>query len=231
MFRSVQNDFFNHWSREMAYVLGYFAADGAMIKNNRGAHFIEFHSTDKYLIETVRKIIKSEHHIGVRNRKEKNPKWKTAYRLQIGSAEMFEDLSRLGFTQNKSKTLKLPAIPTRYVGDFVRGYFDGDGNIYFKKHFVKARNKRKWIFSSRFTSGCKKYLQNLHTSLRKHGIEKGFILNKSRKSGFDLVFSHRDSLALYRLMYNTAADTGFYLPRKYKIFQKAIRTLYPNLRL
>ena len=37
----------------MAYVLGFFAADGTMIANNRGAHFIEFHSTDKQLLKQV----------------------------------------------------------------------------------------------------------------------------------------------------------------------------------
>ena len=29
-------------------------------------------------------------------------------------------------------------------------------------------------------------------------------------------------------MYDTVPATGLYLPRKYKIFQKAIKTLYPD---
>ncbi len=215
----------------MAYVLGYFAADGTMIKNNRGAHFIEFHSIDKVLIEIVRSALRSGHKIGVRLRREKNKHWKTAYRLQIGSKAMFIDLSTHGFTRNKSTTIAFPSVPSKYLPDFVRGYFDGDGNVYFKKHYVAARKKRKWIFSSRFTSGSKKFLVTLHTALRGCGIERGFIISKTQHSGYELVLSHRDSLALYRLMYNTAPDTGFFLPRKYKLFQKAIRNLYPTMRV
>ena len=230
MYREVNNDFFKYWSSEMAYVLGYFAADGAMIKNNRGAYFIEFHSTDRILIEIVRTAFKSNHHVGVRDRSKKNKNWKAVYRLQIGSKVMFADLTRLGFIQNKSNTIKFPDIPMEFLADFVRGYFDGDGSVHFKKYWIKARNKKRWVFSSRFTSGCKKYLSDLHRSLKRYGIENGFIIAKSNQSGYELVLSHRDSLALYRLMYNTAPDTGFYLPRKYKIFQKAIRTLYPNMR-
>lgn len=231
MYRSLDHDFFKHWSHEMAYVLGYFAADGTMLRNKRGAHFIEFHSTDKCLIEIVRSVLKSGHRIGVRKRGIKNPKWKTAYRLQVGSKEIFSDLSELGFVQNKSLIVALPVIPARYFQDFVRGNFDGDGNVYFKKHWVKARKKKKWIFSCRFTSGCKKFLEDMHAILRKHGIKRGFILRKSNKSGYELTLSHRDSLALYRLMYNTALDTGLYLPRKYELFQKALLTLYPELRV
>ena len=70
IFRDVRADFFKSWSKEMAYVLGYFAADGAMIKNKRGAHFIEFHSTDKELIVSVRRVLHSDHKIGVRKPKE-----------------------------------------------------------------------------------------------------------------------------------------------------------------
>ncbi len=50
MHRTLNQDFFKTWSPEMAYVLGYFAADGSMIQNKRGGHFIEFTSTDAVLI-------------------------------------------------------------------------------------------------------------------------------------------------------------------------------------
>ena len=226
MYRPLRHDVFKHWSPRMAYVLGFFAADGTMIANNRGAHFIEFHNTDRILIVKVKEFLGSGHKISGTRR---SPRHKICYRLQIGSKEIFNDLSNLGFVPNKSNVLQLPSIPERYLSHYVRGYFDGDGNVYFKKHWVKGRKKKKWIFTSRFTSGSKQYLIDLHCVLKQHGVERGFIIAKSQHKGHDLVFSHRDSLALYRLMYNTAADTGFFLPRKYKIFQKAIRTLYPAL--
>ena len=226
MFRAVQHDFFKYWSPEMAYVLGYFAADGTMIRNNRGAHFIEFHSTDKRLVIDVKTVLRSEHHIGVRVPSEKYQNHKIAYRLQIGSKEMFADLRKLGFTQNKSNVIEFPTVPERYFGDFVRGYFDGDGNVYFKKHHVKDRKKTKWIFTSRFTCGSLIFLESLLKSLRARGIHGGFITSKSGGSGYDLVLSHHDSVALFHLMYDTVPDGDLRLMRKYDLFRKALRTLY-----
>ena len=228
MFREVDKDFFKRWTPEMAYVLGYFAADGTMFKNRRGGHFIEFHSTDKRLIEITRAALNSNHHIGIRmpgtGKGGKNHK--IGYRLQIGSKEMFADLHNLGFVQNKSLILTLPEIPSKCIADFVRGYFDGDGCIYFKRLKFADRKKPRWIVLSLFTSGSRRFLSNLHDTLKKYGVEGGSLKNKAR--GFELMFSSKDSLALYRLMYNTAPDTGLYLPRKYKLFRKAMRKLYPD---
>jgi len=221
MRRNVNKDFFKTWSPEMAYVFGYFAADGGMTYNARGAYYLEFNSADEALILLVRILLDSNHMISKRVRKKE--KWKQIYRLQIGSKEMFEDLLRLGMTPAKSKTLQFPEVPNRYLKDFVRGYFDGDGCIYFKKHFAKDRSKMRWVFQSRFTSGCRTFLKQLHETLINNGIQKGFIYVKKR--GYDLVFSHHDSIALYNLMYNNA-PAGLQLKRKRDIFEEAIRTLY-----
>ena len=79
---------------------------------------------------------------------------------------------------------------------------------------------------SLFTSGSREFLAALHTLLKEHGIYGGSLKNKER--GFELAFSSKDSLALYTFMYNTAPDTELYLPRKYKLFRKAMRKMYPN---
>jgi hypothetical protein len=46
-----------------------------------------------------------------------------------------------------------------------------------------------------------------------------------KKRGHELVFSHHDSVALYKLMYNNA-DAELFLQRKKEIFEEAIKTLY-----
>ena len=206
----------------MAYVLGLFAADGTMIANNRGAHFIEFHLTDREILVKVRKVLKADHKIAIRDRG--NPNYKLGYRLQIGSKEMFEDLIRLGFTPNKSLVLKMPDVPTQYFRHFVRGYFDGDGCVYFRKHYAKDRSRMKWSFTSRFTCGSKTFLEDLWRMLKGH-VHKGGLYAKSKNSGFELVFSHHDSLALFKFMYNNL-DTDLYLVRKHRLFSKALKTLY-----
>lgn len=123
----------------MAYVLGFFAADGSMLRNKRGAHFIKFWSTDKELVDNIKHFVGAEHKISVRKR---GNGWKTAYRLQLGSKDMFKDLISRGMTPAKSKKIKLPKVPNRYLPHFVRGYFDGDGCVHFGKYW--RRNRDKW---------------------------------------------------------------------------------------
>ncbi|HEY4515250.1 MAG TPA: LAGLIDADG family homing endonuclease [Candidatus Paceibacterota bacterium] len=220
--KDVNRAFFKKWSPEMSYVLGLFAADGTMIANSRGAYFIEFHLTDREVLLKIKKVLKADHKISMRNRH--NPNHKMGYRLQIGSKEMFEDLTNLGFVPNKSLVLKMPSIPTRYIKHFVRGYFDGDGCVYFRQHYAKDRGKMKWSFTSRFTCGSKVFLQDLWRMLGNH-VKKGSLYVKSKNSGYELVFSHLDSLALFKFMYNNL-DTDLYMVRKHRLFAKALKTLY-----
>lgn len=226
MYRDVNKDFFKHWSRDMAYVLGFFAADGFMWKSGRGACFFGFQINDRQLLVDIRHVLSSTHKIAKRHRKIKNPAWNDSYRLQVGSKEMFEDLLLLGMTPVKSHTLVFPQIPEAYFGDFVRGYFDGDGCVYYARLKFADRKRLRKILNSQFISASHTFLVMLHEHLKSHGIVGGVVRKKPR--GFDLSLSFKDSLALYRLMYDTIPATGLFLPRKYKIFCKAIKEMYPH---
>lgn len=67
--RKKDDNFFKKWSPEMAYVIGFFTADGCMIRNKRGAHFIEFQITDKDILIKIRKVLQSNHKISIRKGK------------------------------------------------------------------------------------------------------------------------------------------------------------------
>lgn len=142
----------------------------------------------------------------------------------LGVKEWFIDLTKLGFTQGKSKTLRFPNVPKEFEPSFICGYFDGDGCVYFKELQFSDRPRKRWILMTTFTSGSREFLESLWRVLKKNGISGGSIRQKAR--GFDLALSHRDSLALYKLMYHTGSTTGFFLPRKHLLFEKAIETLY-----
>ena len=199
----------------MVYVLGFFIADGTMIKNKRGAHFIEFDTIDKELLWKIRKSLKSNHKISVRNRSDK---WATSYRLQIGSKVMFGDLMNLGFFPNKSKRINLPDILPKLICHFVRGYFDGDGHVSIAKYRRKDRNNKEALtIISGFTSCAKEFLKNLHSKLKSSANVVGGSLFYSK--GYRLSFSVKDSLALYKFLYRIK-DNNFYLKRKKIIFEK-----------
>lgn len=88
----------------MAYVLGFFAADGNMIRGKRGNHYISFYSCNRELLEKVRKIMGCDHKIY--GKIPRNKKHQICYQIQIGSKELFADLIRLGFTPHKSLNQK-----------------------------------------------------------------------------------------------------------------------------
>lgn len=223
--KALNQYFFKVWTPEMAYVLGFFAADGSMLINKRGGSYIEFNITDRIVLEHIQKVTNSSHKITTRNGdKRGNPAWKQMYRLQIGSKEWFLDLLELGFTQHKSTTLHFPTVPLKHQGHFIRGYFDGDGCVYFKSHFAKDRNKERWVFQTLFTSGSREFLESLHLEIKRHGVKGGRIAIKS-KGAYELVLSWMDSLALYRLMYHTDGVANLFLPRKREKFEKALQVL------
>lgn len=216
IFKKKNEDFFKKWSPEMAYVLGFFAADGCMIKNNRGAHFIEFYITDKDLLIKIKEVLGCDNKL---SRKETRDGWKTAYRLQLGSKEMFNDLSLLGFTPRKSNSITLPKIPNKYFFHFVRGYFDGDGNVFFSNRV--GRNKSNSILQVGFTCGSKIFLEDLYKKLKSlSNIIGGSLCYAS--NAYRLKFATSNSIVLYRLMYDNVSS-GLFLERKKKIFIKYLK--------
>ncbi len=193
----------------MAYVLGYFAADGCMLINKRGSCFIEFTSKDKDLLVSVRNIMRSNHCISIRPRPEPQ---KTTYRLQIGSKEIFTDLKSLGFTQAKSKSLKLPDIPSIFLPDFIRGYFDGDGHV----SIVERKDRLLPTIQSGFTSGSQEFLKELLAKLKRYAMIQGGKVRYNR--AYRLNFSVSDSWKLYNFIYHDAGN--LFLARKRVIFEK-----------
>ena len=216
IFKKKNEDFFKKWSPEMAYILGFFTADGSMIKNKRGAHFIEFQITDRDLLIKIREALGSNHKITARKR---NKRWKTSYRLQVGSKEIFRDLIKLGITPNKSKSIGLPQVKPHYFSHFARGYFDGDGNVPISKYVSAETTAKKYTtILSGFVSGSKKFLKKLHIELKKLSNINGGILYFHDK-GYRLSFSVKDSLALYHFLYKDTKNDLFLL-RKRKKFEK-----------
>ena len=177
----------------MAYVLGFFAADGYITMNHRGGGFWCLEIVDKTHLQKIRKIIQSDHKISIRKR---NSGKYINYRLQIGSIEMCNDLENLGYFKKKTNNLSLPKVPDQYFSDFVRGYFDGDGNVW-SGLIHKGRNTSSLGIQTAFTSCSFNFLEDLDKRLQSTGINKGAIY-RSKQGYFRLVYSINGSLKLDR---------------------------------
>ena len=50
-------------------------------------------------------------------------------RFSLGCKKIIQDLEKLGISQNKSFTVKIPKIDKQYNSSLIRGIFDGDGGF------------------------------------------------------------------------------------------------------
>lgn len=216
IYKTKNENFFKEWSPEMAYILGFFVADGSLNVNPRGSKYIDFCTIDKDLLYKVRKALGSNHKISVREMNNRN--WNTVYRLQIGSKEMFKDLLKKGVRTDKTGHEFLPKMPECYFKDFLRGFFDGDGNVYVHRKIRKDRKNKLYVnLLTCFTCSNKIFLSSIKEKLDL--ITKGGTLCYSGKA-WRLRYSTCDSGKLYEFMYNE--EDSLFLKRKKNIFQKYI---------
>jgi hypothetical protein len=216
IYKTKNENFFKTWSGEMAYVLGFFTADGAMYKTNRGTHFIEFQITDGDLLLEIQKAFGSNHKI---TNRVGPPGCKLRYRLQIGCKEMFNDLLKLGLMQNKSKVVHLPMVPEEYFGDFLRGYFDGDGHVTYGFFKRSGRKGLARTFLTGFTSGSYFLLKEIKDKLADVEIRGSLCFTSG---AWRLSYSNRASKKLFHVMYHSGEmEHLIFLERKYRIFERA----------
>lgn len=124
---TLNEDYFKTWSNNMAYILGFFVADGVVAKDSP---YISFSQKDKEILEDIKKELNSEQPLS-QNKKT------GVYLFTINSKILKHDLMELhGITPNKSLNVKFPFVPDKYLSHFIRGYFDGDGCIYENRNFV-----------------------------------------------------------------------------------------------
>jgi hypothetical protein len=213
IYRKINKDFFKKWTPEMAYILGFLFADGNITINSRGANYFAFYSIDKDVLQFIKQSMESSHKISKRNARSGN-----VYRLQVGSKDMIEDLFILGLVDTKAKRMKFPDIPNKYLNSFILGFFDGDGNVWMGE-IHKKRKTPTTIIQSAFTSASVGFINGLYKKLKELGVRGGCIYSVSNKNCMRLTLSVKDSLKLYKIMYNEVY-TPFCLKRKKRVFER-----------
>lgn len=208
---AYDKNFFLNRSSTMYYILGFFCADGGISHHKSGTPYITFYSADLDLVKFIRRSMRSSHAISKRSARSGN-----VYRLQIGSKELVEQLQSLGLSSRKSKRMSVPNIPEEYVKDFIRGYFDGDGNVWTGIIHKKRATKHKQLLCC-FTCANHLFLENLKEQILLSGALGGSLFRSKSRNFSRLQYSTKDSLKIYRFMYNGAYP--FCLGRKKRVFE------------
>lgn len=122
---------------DKAYWLGFLYADGCINRYYRNeklkAMNLELTLCDEDK-EHLQKLIRClETNIPIREKKVKfKDKIYISHRVSINCTKMCYDLIELGCTPQKTYDVKFPTyeqVPYKYMRDFIRGFFDGDGCI------------------------------------------------------------------------------------------------------
>lgn len=93
-------------------------------------------------------------------------------------------------------------MPKLYIRDFVRGYFDGDGSVFFVE-YIRTKDKRHTReLRTNFTSGSKIFLEQFMKVLQR---ELGLPIKKlgtyNNGSSLKLGYGMKDSDTLLHYMY------------------------------
>jgi hypothetical protein len=116
----VNQDFFVEWSEAMAYVFGFWFADGWMSQPDRDAQ-VGFVSKDNEHLDLIRELMESQHQIYSRR--------DGCFALTIGGKRLWRGLLYRGGMPAKSLIAPMPEVPYVFLRPFVRGYVDGDGYV------------------------------------------------------------------------------------------------------
>ena len=197
----LNQDYFKTWSRNMAYVLGLWFADGCIYG---GKMFdITLHAKDKYILKQVAQELEYE-----------GPLYdyvdRQAARLNFSCVVIYKDIVNLGGSERKSLMIEFPEVPKEFLPDFIRGYFDGDGSVYWVK------NHR---LGSSFASGSPAFIKKLWTILKSEANIEGGSYSPQNMA---LSFGKRDTLRLGDYMYRDNPEL-FLLRKRNKFIKEEIK--------
>lgn len=150
-----------------AYILGFIYADGNnYIWGNKHCLTISIQENDRELLERIRIELEYEGELRTIPLNEKNPNYKNQCDLVITDEYMCNQLKRLGVVQRKSLVITFPTfLRPDLIRHFVRGYFDGDGCIYYDEKRNKCRTSTCGTFN--FCDSLSKILESFFI---KHNI-------------------------------------------------------------
>lgn len=208
----INKNYFKDINASSAYLLGFIMADGCILDKDKSSNRLEISIIDLEILKYIQKCLSPDRPI-IKVKSKGNEKDK--YRFDIRSNEIAKDLSSYNIVPRKTGIEKFPELPVEFFGDYLRGYFDGDGSVSILK---RTYSDKKPKLSVAFSCASKSFLESL--KLKCDNI--GTIYKYPRKKCYDWkIMSKKDQLILFNIMYKNI-DNSFYLKRKYEKFKKVL---------
>lgn len=201
----INDNYFKKETENMAYLLGFLAADGSVIERTNILR-IALAEVDKEFLEMIMKELGSNYPI----RKYTSKQGFTSYSSNPKSSIILEDLKKYNIIKNKTYNFKFPIIlDKKYWKDFIRGYFDGDGT-------VCTAGKNAIRFS--ICAHEKDVLEHIIDFFNEQGINKINIQMKENTYYFQ--YSTNATKQIYHILYGH--NPKLYLSRKREKYESLL---------
>lgn len=205
-YTNIDCSFFEKWSPETSYILGFFIADGNISDYyTTGRYGIRLQCNDRDVIE---KIAYESGYINktmeIDNR---------SYRIMFSGKFIWNFFTDLGFDNNKTHNAKIPKeVPIKFYRHLIRGIFDGDGS-------VSIKNNQKGIYPYLNVVGSKNVIDFIASVCP--------FYNTSEESAgcWRIDYNGEKAVKFLDFIYK---DATIYMNRKYKIYKKIKQHGYTN---
>src|SRR5260221_9432937 len=156
----VNEKFFDKWTSQMAYLLGFTYVDGNIYKTSLGW---DIQTRDRELLLKFKRALNCDYPITNR---------KNSVRLRISNQILVAGAIKRGLLPKKNLRDLLPDMPDIYLRYFVRGYLEGDGWVVVRKD----RNEG----NIGFVSGNKEFLEYLCRTINNKLLVQGRVRIKTK---------------------------------------------------
>jgi hypothetical protein len=209
-------------SEEKAYFLGFICADGSLDLKHKRLR-IALQKQDHEILEKIISSIGSNREVIYYTKQSNFSYGRREFQMcyvDFCSEIMINSLANKGLNNRKSDTLNsgiLTFVPDNLIRHFLRGYFDGDGNIMFG---------RKYLSGIKYNINICGNLEFLENTFGKYfPTSNKYYKDKISKQCWVYKISSKERVVLFlKYLYD---NSSFYLQRKYNIYLIACGHLKP----
>lgn len=207
-------------SEDKAYWLGFLQADGCITRFYKGSELrsmsleVTLSEKDKEHLEKFNHCLESNVPIKEKSVKLSGKQYKS-FRLVINCTKLCYDLINLGCTPQKTYTIKFPneqQVPKKFIRDFLRGFFDGDGCISITTMCAKPHIVTKITGMKDMLLSISDYLLENQIICTRPSLDK----DKRRECVYDLsIYGTDTNKDFLSYLYD---NSNVYLSRKYNSY-------------